>query len=59
MRLVGDVAGLAQRLDEVARRLAIVFDDQDAHGDSDSRLPRVRQFGPLKRSGGPLARPAC
>ena len=39
MRLVGDMTGLAQRLDQVARRLAIVFDDQDAHGDSDSRLP--------------------
>ena len=32
MRLVGDMPGLAERLHEIARRLSVVFDDQDSHG---------------------------
>jgi len=30
--MVGDVAGLGESLDQIGRRLAVVFDDQDAHG---------------------------
>ena len=30
--MVGDVAGLAKRLDQVGRRLPVVFDDENPHG---------------------------
>src|SRR4051812_22389003 len=38
--------GLAQRLHEVARGLAIVFDDQDAHGRQITAFTPLRQLSP-------------
>ncbi len=41
-RVLGDVADLAEGLDQVVGGVAVVFDDQEAHGDPVRSLPYVR-----------------
>ena len=49
--VVGDMAGFVERLDQVARRLAVVFDQQDLH----DAKPSERRWGQFNEGTGPGA----